>query len=158
MAIRLLDTTVLNNFAQVQRPDLLRLALDEDTATTPTVIEELRNGEGLGHVPQCDWRWLRILKPTAEESALADEWDSLLDRGEAECLAVAESRHGVFLSDDFAARRLAQQRGVAVSGTLGVLLLLIRQTHLTSVEADELMTLMVQRGYRAPVKSLRDLL
>ena len=158
MPTRLLDTTVLNNFAQVQRPDLPRLALGADTATTPTVMVELRNGENLGHVPVCDWRWLRVVKPTDEENRLAQEWGTQLDAGEAECLAVAEIRGYIFLSDDFAARRLAQERRISISGTIGVLLLLVRGGHLTVSEADELMTMMVHCGYRSPVKSLLDLL
>ncbi|MFN8497647.1 MAG: DUF3368 domain-containing protein [Anaerolineae bacterium] len=158
MTRRLLDTTVLNNFAQVQRPDLLRLVLGETAATTPTVMAELRDGERLGYVPVCDWAWLSVLKPTAEESDVAEGWETLLDRGEAECLAVAEARGYVFLSDDFAARRLAQQRRVAVSGTIGVLLLLIRGAHLTTVEADVLIAAMIGHGYRSPVQSLKDLL
>lgn len=158
MAKRLLDTTVLNNFAQVQRPDLLRLALGEETATTPTVIKELRTGERFGQVPVCDWGWLQVIEPTAEENALAEAWDSLLDRGEAECLAVSELRGYVFLSDDLAARRLAQQRRVAVSGTIGVLLLLVRKAHLSLPHADALMAAMIVYGYRSPVPSLKDLL
>ncbi|MFN8472577.1 MAG: DUF3368 domain-containing protein [Anaerolineae bacterium] len=158
MPTRLLDTTVLNNFAQVQRPDLLHMALGEDTAATPTVMEELRSGESLGLVPKCDWRWLRVLKPTGEETRLAQEWESQLDFGEAECLAVAETRSYVFLSDDYAARRLAQQRRVAVSGTIGVLLLLVREARLSLTEADALMATMIAHGYRSPVQSLKALL
>ena len=42
--------------------------------------------------------------------------------GEAECLAVALQRGYRFLSDDFAARRLAKVKGIIVSGTIGILL------------------------------------
>lgn len=65
MPTALLDTTLLSNFAHIQRPDLLRIVLGEDAATVPAVIAELEAGETLGLVPVCDWSWLPILEPTA---------------------------------------------------------------------------------------------
>lgn len=154
----LLDATLLSNFAHVQRPELLQTALGENAATTPAVMAELETGEKLGLVPACDWDWLTILKPTDEEQKLAAELLQQLDAGEAECLAVAQTRGSKFFSDDFAARRLAEQRGVVVSGTLGVLLALVDLQHLSLEEADRLLNLMIGCGYRSSVKSLRELL
>jgi predicted nucleic acid-binding protein len=79
-----------------------------------------------------------------------------LDAGEAECLAVALARDLTLLSDDFAALRMARQRGAKVSGTLGVLLLLAQEGHLTPADADDLLRTFVARGYRSPVQSLRE--
>lgn len=154
---RLLDTTVLSNFAFVQRPDLLLRALG-DAATTPTVLAELHEGERLGRVPNCDWHWLQVLRPTADELRLALQLASQLDPGEAECIVVAESRRCIFLSDDRIARRLAQQLGVPISGTLGILLTLVRNGHLRIEEADGLLAKMIFHGYRSPVESLAELL
>lgn len=158
MPTRLLDTTLLSNFAHLRRPDLLRLALGEDIAATSLVMTELRAGKVLGLVPVCDWDWLRVLEPTDDEHRLAVTLEQQLDPGEAECLAVAETRGYTFLSDDFVARRLAQQRHVTVSGTLGVLLTLVHEAHLTVEEADSLLAVMMSHGYRSPVKSLSELL
>ena len=63
-----------------------------------------------------------MLTPTAAELATATALQRQLDPGEAECLAVALHRGYRFLSDDFAARRLAEARGPTVSGTIGILL------------------------------------
>lgn len=49
----LADTTVLNNFAQIRRPDLLRLAWPELAAPIP-VLTELELGVRRGLVPVCD--------------------------------------------------------------------------------------------------------
>jgi predicted nucleic acid-binding protein len=157
MPLALLDTTLLSNFAQVRRPDLLRAALGTDAATTPAVMAEVRVGEALGLVPACDWGWLQILEPNADRRRLAADLARQLDPGEAECLAAALSVDGRFLSDDFAARRLAASRGVVVSGTLGVLAKLVEGGLLALDEADALLQQMIERGYRAPVRSLQDL-
>ena len=153
----ILDTTVLSNFAHIQRPDLLQSALGGHAATTVAVLAELRAGVTLGWVPRCDWSWLTIVSLTDEEQAQAAHYISILDAGECECLAIANARGWVFASDDLAARRLAQQAGVAVSGTLGALQKLVAMQLLTRDEADALLTVMIARGYRAPVRALSEL-
>lgn len=61
------------------------------------------------------------------------------------------------LSDDFAARRLALKLGIPVSGTLGVLLQLVHNHHITMQEADALLARMIGKGYRSPVTSLTEI-
>jgi len=158
MVTTILNTTILSNFAHCRQPDLLQLALGEDVATTSAVLAELRSGEALGLVPRCDWRWLRVVALTEEEQSSAGEHAVSLDAGESACLAVARNRGWTFLTDDFAARRLAQREGVAFSGTLGVLQKLVAQEHLTIEEADRVLAVMISQGYRAPIRSLRELL
>jgi predicted nucleic acid-binding protein len=158
MPLALLDTTVLSNFAQVQRADLVQQALGPEAATTPLVLAELRAGEALGHIPALNWTWLTVLEPSVEEHALAEQFALQLDPGESECLAVAASRGGRFLSDDLAARRMARQRGVPLSGTVGLLLLLVTQQIVTIDEADQLLEQIINHGYRSPVSSLDELL
>jgi len=153
----ILDTTLLSNFAHIQRPDLLRLALGGQAVTTATVLAELRLGVASGWVPRCDWSWLTVVTLTDEEQAQTAHYISILDAGEAECLAIAHVRGWVFASDELAARRLAQQAGVAVSGTLGALQKLVAMQLLTRDEADALLTVMIARGYRAPVRSFSEL-
>jgi predicted nucleic acid-binding protein len=155
MTLSLLDATVLSNFAHVQRPELVRAALGDQAATTPTVLAELHQGEALGLVPRVNWRWLPVLTLTAAEHALAGQYQDILDAGEAECLAVAVTRQVRFLSDDLAARRLAQANQVPLSGTIGLLLSLIRGGSLTVAAADGLLAIMKEQGYRAPVASLQ---
>lgn len=152
--LSLLDTTILSNFAHAQRPDLVQFTLKETAATTGAVMAELRRGEALGLVMHVDWTWLTVLELTQSEEALAVQWQETLDAGEAACLAVAITRGGRLLSDDLAARRLAQARGVPISGTIGVLLHLVAGGRLTVATADSLLEVMRQHGYRAPVLSL----
>lgn len=155
MTLSLLDTTILSNFAHTRRPELVQLALGNQVATTPTVLAELHQGEALGLVPLVDWHWLPVLTLTAAEQALAKQQQNVLDAGEAECLAVAIVRQAWFLSDDLAARRLAQVNQVAISGSIGLQLHLIQKDALTLIEADQLLAAMIQRGYRSPVATLQ---
>lgn len=157
MATTILDTTVLSNFAHIRRPDLLQLLFNNDAITTAIVLGELKAGVILGWVPRCDWSWLQVTPLTSDEQTLAAGYTTKLDLGEAECLAIVQRRAWILASDDFAARRLAQHDGVAVSGTLGVLRKLVAMQLLTLDDADSYLAIMIGRGYRAPVRSIREL-
>ena len=154
MGCYVLDTTVLSNFAHVRRPLLIRTALGESVLTTPVVMAELAQGVKAGYVPACDWDWLDILKPDERIRSLADELRRVVDGGEAESLAAALVQGCVFLSDDFAARELAKHHGVKVSGTLGILIRLVKSDRLSLDEADKLLQTMIAHGYRSPVSTL----
>jgi predicted nucleic acid-binding protein len=153
----LLDTTVLNNFAHIERPDLLQLAL-VDAATTSHVMAELERGVMSGHVPSCDWQWLEVIELTPTEQKRLAHIRLVLDDGEASCIAVALERNASLFTDDLQARHDAQRRGIAVSGTLGVLSALVAKEHLPIAEADVFLQEMISHGYRSPVRSLKDLI
>lgn len=155
--MQVLDTTVLSNFARIERPDLLRLALGRKDSTTTIVRAELEVGESLGRIPVINWRWLPIVELSLEETGLFEELAQGLGRGEASCIAIAIVRQATVLTDDQAARQYARSMGVAVSGTLGALRALIKNGNLTPTEADNLLTAMIERGYRSPVRSLREI-
>ncbi len=157
MLLYIVDTTLLSNFAHASRPALLELILQNRGVTTKRVMAELVHGETQGLVPHFDWHWLEVAETSAEEAALAEEFERIVHRTEAECLAIAIVREGVFLSDDFAARRLAASQGVRISGTLGVLRALVEQGVLAVDEADALLDRMRAQGYRSPVRSLHEL-
>lgn len=149
-----MDTTILSNFAHVERVELLGILFAHSALMAPTVRRELLSGETGGHIPACDWNWVETAILTPEEEDVAASYLRVLDAGEAECLALAVKRSATLISDDFAARRLAQAMGIHVSGTLGVLLRLIHDNQITLQEADALLARMIQKGYRSPVTSL----
>jgi predicted nucleic acid-binding protein len=152
----LADTTVLNNFAQIRRPGLLRSVYPDLSAPIP-VWNELELGVRRGLVPACDWSWLKILELTEEEQARAEEIGRELGPGEAACIAAAASRGFLMLSDDWAARELGRSLGLEVSGSLGVLDRLVWKDALSVEEADALLAEMVRRGFRSPYRSLREI-
>ena len=61
------------------------------------------------------------------------------------------------LTDDRAARKLAAQLKIPISGMLGVLLRLVQIDVLTMPEANELLGQMIAAGYRSPVEKVEDL-
>ena len=156
MPVILTDTTVLSNFAQVERPNLLR-EIFPGLAAPRQVREELSKGERLGLVPSCDWSWLEAIELTATEQVRATELRRYLQAGEAACIAVAASRGGLLMTDDGAARRVAAALRIELSGTIGALDRLCQRGILDIEQADALLLTMTIRGYRSPIRSLRDL-
>jgi predicted nucleic acid-binding protein len=155
MSVILADTTVLNNFAQVGQPDLLRKVFTDLSAPTE-VCEELAEGERRGLVPICDWSWLIVIEPTAVEQLHASKLERSVGAGEAACIAILAARSGLLLTDDGPARHLAAALGIEVSGTIGVLGKLLRREILSFEEGDALLQKMRARGYWSPVRSLSE--
>lgn len=165
---RLVNTTVLSNFAATQALDLLR-----DTAgplyLPNEVYDEIAAGQMAGYafydgiermiVPLDRRGWLHLIAMTDEELALATTLPGYLHRGEVACLCIARQRGWGFLTDDRAARRQAQQWKIPISGTLGVLVLTVQDARLTVHEANALlMAMIVKAHYRSPVSDIGDLL
>jgi len=67
MRAALSDTTVLSNFAHVERPDLLQV-LFSPLFVPPSVLQELAKGEELGLIPRCRWDWLEVAVLTSTEA------------------------------------------------------------------------------------------
>jgi predicted nucleic acid-binding protein len=155
--IALLDNTVLSNFTVVERADLIQLALGADAATTQIVWDELQAGIDLGKIPPQDWSWLSVLSVTETEQPLYRLLTQWLNAGEASCLAIAANRGYRVFTDDRDARELATGRHIPVSGTLGLLLLLVDSKFISLVIGDKLLTRMISAGYYSPVTTLQDL-
>lgn len=82
--MKLLDTTLLSNFAHIERLDLLAAALP-DASTTPQVKAKLQQGEAAGRLPPGDWSWLTIVGLSSDELAHFERIRQILDDGEASC-------------------------------------------------------------------------
>jgi predicted nucleic acid-binding protein len=156
MSVILADTTVLNNFAQVGWPDLLRKVFT-DLFVPTEVREELTEGERKGLVPICDWSWLAVIEPTGTEQLHASKLRGSVGTGEAACIAILVARGGLLLTDDGPARHLAASLGVDLSGTIGVLVKLLQRKVLNLEEGDALLQRMRARGYWSPIQSLREI-
>ena len=104
------------------------------------------------------WENLTLLTLQPAEQSFADQLHTQLGSGERSCIAIAVHRQGLFVCDDAYARREAQRYGIAVTGTIGVLVLNVRQSKLTAAEGNALLTNMIAQGYRSPVTTLDNLL
>jgi predicted nucleic acid-binding protein len=86
---------------------------------TPLVAAELRSR--ISELPK--WAKIQALSSTAQERALEWRRAGLLHGGEAEALALAlEFKSDWFLTDDAAARLMAESLNVEVHGSIGVVL------------------------------------
>lgn len=159
------DTTALSNFAFVGKIELLEKKYYGCAYTTIEVSDELRRGVKSGYYflnsaleivksvnPD---GWIRVLSlENPEEYSFRYKFDQVLDPGEASCLALAVSKRFVFVTDDLAARRIAEKMNVQISGTLGVLISLTRQGFLNVQEANIMLERMRQGGFRSPFDTL----
>jgi predicted nucleic acid-binding protein len=154
----LLDNTVLTNFALVDRSDLVLDLWGADSVTTSAVMTEYQAGVTSRGLPTHIWDSLIQLTPNSVEKDFAEHLSSKLGSGERTCLAIAVHRQGMLVSDDAEARREAQRFGLPLTGSIGILVLNVRQGRLTQAEGNVLLEEMIALGYHSPIATLDDLL
>jgi predicted nucleic acid-binding protein len=165
---RLVNTTVLSNFAAVRQLDLLRKVIGSLYLPTE-VFGEILAGRLAGYAfydgieqhvtPISQSGWLHLVSMTPDELQQFVLLPPHLERGEAACLCMARQRGWGFLTDDRAARQKAREWDIPLSGTIGVLLLAILDGHLTLSEGNALLQQMIaQANYRSPTLDLGSLL
>ena len=158
------DTTVLSNLARANRINLLE-KFHVQIAIPSQVHEEILKGIAAGYdfleeadkIVEADWVKLAVLENESERTLFRNLLD-IVGYGEAAGIAIAKERNLVFFSDDRKARRVAQDQGVKISGTLGMLELFVEEGKLSIGEADAVLSRMIQGGYRSPIQSLKELL
>lgn len=119
MTLIVSDTGPLLHLSEAGALDLLRLAGD---VYIPGVVEaELAHYSAIWHKPG----WVNVAPLTSKHASDANNWllSGLLDAGEAEAIALAQQMQADWLlSDDAAARLIAESQGLEVHGSLGVVL------------------------------------
>lgn len=150
----------------VGRTDLLAGLFKGNAFTTVEVVEELRRGIDKGYyflVPvlaatenATGWLEVAVLQ-SLKEGRLRQELDQLLHPGESSCVALAVSRNMIFVTDDLAARKAGTRRNIRVTGTVGLLVEMVRSSVLPIAEANALLKKMIDNGYRSPVNRLDEL-
>lgn len=154
----LLDNTILTNFALVKRPDLVLNLWGTNSTVTPEVIAEYMAGVNSRKLPADIWGFLVRSTLQPEEQVFADQLPSRLGRGERSSIAVAFHREGLFVSDDAEARREAIRCGLKITGSIGILVLNVRQGRLAAADGNAILNSLIIQGYRSPVSTLDALL
>lgn len=104
--------------AAIGRVELLR-NLATDVVIPRTAFEEVIAGAPRPGAVEVRATWIRVADAAPE---LTGAFSLLVDRGEAEALALVQQNAGSLLViDDLRARRLASAMGLRLTGTLGVL-------------------------------------
>ena len=158
------DTCVISNFALAGGLGILEALYRDKARITDGVSLEILRGIQSGHarlesIPKAIRAgWLKEVRlKTGRERALFEGLSVSLGLGEASSLAVAKGRGLVFASDDRMARAEAARLGVALTGTLGILLRAVRKGACDGRAADAHLAGMIDAGFFSPVRSLREL-
>ncbi|MDQ1327314.1 MAG: hypothetical protein QG641_594 [Candidatus Poribacteria bacterium] len=159
----IINNTVLSNLASVDRLDILKKVFLK-VYTNLEVKDEVENGIRCGHLFQSRTKqiidtgqWIFIANCNQQESKIFNDLRKRVDLGEASCLAIAKERGWIFLTDDDKARRIAQQSGIGLSGTIGVLVTAIEDKIISMAEAEKLHQDMRNNGYRSPISSISEI-
>lgn len=150
-----LNTTVLSNFAQVDRIELL-LDLPR-VVTVAAVREEIEAGTDSHsyneHAVTVLEDEIPVITPSASAEALETKLLESLDPGEAQALAVAEVTDGMLVTDDGDARTTAKRRGVGLTGSIGLLVRFVEDGNITAATADEYLKRWIdEAGFRSPAR------
>jgi predicted nucleic acid-binding protein len=123
----------------LREADALNLIGVAGSVTIPPVVHsELVSHDSFWLEERPAWLQLTELESAALKAALRWVTGGLLDPGEAQELALAlQTTADWLLTDDAAARLVAQQHGVEVHGSLGVVLWAAAVGHLDRTEAEE---------------------
>jgi predicted nucleic acid-binding protein len=156
-----LDATVISNYASTNSIEFL-VEILEAPVVAPAVRDEIEQGVGFGH------EYLTSAVEAFDEGLVVSDVPpeiggvdlrDRLDPGETEALQGAVEHGGTLATDDLAARRLATELDVPVTGSVGLLVLGIKREHIDSETADEWIDIWrTERGYYAPVESVTELL
>ena len=150
-----LNTTVLSNFAHVDRVELL-LDLPR-LVTVDAVEEELEAGtETHSYIEQAMTvldEEIPVITPSGSAEKLEEQYLNTLDPGEAQALAVAEATDGMVITDDGDARATAEQRGVKLTGSIGLLVRFVEDDSLSAETADEYLKRWIdEAGFHSPAR------
>jgi predicted nucleic acid-binding protein len=148
-----LDTSVLSNFAQVNHVELL---LDLPRLVTVDAVQEELAAGTTSH-PYTE-RALAVLgdeiptiTPSPSTEQLEEQLLESLDPGEAQALAVADIADGMIVTDDGDARTTAKQRGVDLTGSIGLLVRFVDDGQISAETADEYLKRWIdEAGFRSP--------
>jgi len=151
-----LDTTALSNFAHV---DDLELLFDVPRLVTVAAVQrELEDGSEShpyleNAISELESE-IPVLVPSAETTIETEETLlKTLDPGEAQALAVADVAGGTLVTDDGDARGAAEQRGVDVTGSIGLLVRFVEDGQLSVETADSHLKRWIdEAGFRSPAR------
>lgn len=115
------DSSPLIALAAINSLDLLQALfgsiLIPDEVYKEVVVRGRYPGTAVANIP-----WI-IRRTVTDVQQVAQFRDAGLDQGESEAIALAlEIRASLLLVDELAARKIARQRGLAITGVVGVLI------------------------------------
>lgn len=158
-----LDASVLINFLRVDRLDILETLPGLEFAVPEQVVQEITYPDQARVLTEAlgAGRLRKEASTDPDEIARYADLKRVMGRGEAACLAIAETRGWNIAADEGGRfRRLAEDRlgEGRILNTPGILVLAIRSGLLTVEDADELKARLEKQRFRMAFRSFRDVL
>jgi predicted nucleic acid-binding protein len=163
------DASPLSAFARTGRLDLLERRYQQAAVWTVEVQDEIRRGmdrhPDLRSVLHAPWLGepVRMTDPAELRKIEETRWalggtpdTPERHRGEAATIVHAARTGRMAILDDADARRLAQSRKVAITGTAGILKACVHDGWISADEANALVEEMRQIGFRLPPWATRE--
>lgn len=154
------DTGPLRHFALEGWLGVLRFVTEDGRVVIPESVEEeiqaqAGSAPALGQILACSWIQVDRRSDRAFSHAFADFERRLVDsqgrnRGECGVLALGSLSPCTLIIDDRVPRRIAKDRGMKLSGTLGLLCRAIREKRLTVDMVEHLADDLLAGAYRLP--------
>lgn len=154
----ILDNTVVSNFSQEHLLHMLVSSWDGQVITTEDVFLEYQAGIKAGKLPAIGKFLFPVVELNSQERRFCSSLSTRLGAGEASCLAVAYHRKAIIATDDLFARKIAAQLDIRIVGTVGILVEAVRKNELSLSQAQAVLDMMMELGYRSPIRSLMELL
>lgn len=158
------DAVTISNFALAERLDLIVGRYGKNAVLCSEVFNEMAEGIACGYaqlttIEDLVYRKkITLVSLTLQERCNYAELLVNLGSGEAACIAAAQSRDGIVVSDDRLARRCCSERKIPVTGTIGILLACCRDGTIEELEADTILAEMIRQGFYSPVQQIGGLL
>jgi len=147
------NATALVLFARIGRLPLLHDVLRELVIPQAVADELAVSGKpGAAEVQAADW--IRVV--AVQDRDRIEQLPAHLGRGEREAIVLAKELGATLLSDDGPARRVAEEQGLQVTGSLAVLLQAKEHGLIPTVKG--LLDEMIRRGFRISQQPHREVL
>jgi predicted nucleic acid-binding protein len=129
----------------VGRLDLLPALYD--TILIPPAVHAEAAAQGSGAIDLAQAIWLTVQAPV--DSAAVDELRrSGLDDGESEAIVLADELGARLLIDEYQGRRVTSQRGIPMTGTVGIVVAAARSDLISVNDVEGLLRQMVRARFR----------
>lgn len=143
------DATVLIALARTEYLWLLKELWSSITIPTAVYLEVIKGFPGKNEIDKAvNSGWIKVQKVQNQRMVRLLQGD-LRGTGECECIVLAgEIGVKTVLIDDKKARKIARQAGFEVVGTLGILVMAVKEKILPKEEAVKIVELLVESDFR----------
>lgn len=119
----------------------------------PVVYAEVAS-RGSGELDLAQARWLTVQAPS-DRDVVVELQNVGLDPGESEAIALAVELGAYLLMDEYQGRLIAGQRGIAFTGSVGIVVEACRSGLIAARDVEPLLRQMVRANFRISERLIR---